>query len=1314
MTTQANSGSKVGAATTFVVKKLWTLFAITLVVIALFMSLLRYSLPFLNDHKEYFESYIANEYSIDLEIGELSASWLNDGPAIVLRNVNIKDGTRSPLTLKIGEVFLEVDFWPSIASRKLQSNDVVLNKLELALDLTRIENANSDFPIIDALENIFLEQLSNFVVSNSRVTLITQANKQAIDITKLSWLNKENRHQGVGEFALEGVSDNNASFILDLYGNVDSYSGTLFAQAQDVNLSAWINEFIGLESQLVSSKGNVEAWIKIENGQLKRIDGQILPTTFEWTTDQSTISNSIKGRFAAIKGEQQWDFSIDDLYLETQGNVLVSGLNGYFSSQNGVVFQLPDPLSLKPLFSLSSLYSLVLADTLAMIDADAQLVELIASIDQNGLTLQADIQDIGWQEHNEVAGLTNLQASILWQDKRGKVVLNASDTAISSQYYFSRSLPVRTISIPVLFDISELESREAGYSAANIIIKDAFVEIDGLQLEIDSEYAAVNNFLSLAVNVLPFGLEKVPELLPKHFIGEGTNGFLKNAFMGTGKVTAADVMWHGALDGFPFDDNTGVFQSNVSVEQADFSFSNGWPALTKLDIDLFFENNGLAMQGPSSLLDKVALTNLEADIPNLSANAMLTITADGAATSEDITSLMLQSSLADSLGELLYKDVLVDGDLTTQLALYIPLNDGSKTRAKGEVYLRNNTVSIPAINLAFNDTQGMVSFDNETISINAMRASLLEQPVTIDVSGKQSPDQYSLTANMVGNWQMSVLAQNVSKELATLFEGTTPWNLDLALNLMAKDFTYVAELTSDLDGVNADLPYPLAKTAVQNLPLTLIAKGDRIASSVDLTLGNVAHFDGALAHKEKQFNRAHLALGPTELESRGLGFSISANFDNLLVDSWYPFIKALTSEIDASKTNLIGVPKRIFIDTEKLSIAGQSFNDVDVTIKRLDDQWAFDVDSNELRGNITLFDEWFSKGIVVDAEYIRIAKVETNDTLTEPTDEIGEIDPKGSALSQFEMDPKSFPSINFTCKSCDIRGINLGRVELEAQPNSDGLKITQLMINNEFGNVNTSGQWYKRNQDHYTFIAGDLNSSDFGEFVNQLGFDSGIEDSSANLSFALTWKDSPMDLKFENLDGQIDWRLSDGSLSEVSDQGSRLFTLLSLNSLVRKLSLDFRDVFAKGFFYDNMKGSVQIAQGIADTRDTLIDGAAGEIEIYGNTDLASQALNYNVNFTPNVTGNLPILVYFFTVSPPTALAALAIDQVLTSAKVISNINYSVTGTIAEPILIETGRQSTEVDLPARTEYTPTDDLPPFVPPTKDDLVEIELQGGQSD
>ena len=80
------------------------------------------------------------------------------------------------------------------------------------------------------------------------------------------------------------------------------------------------------------------------------------------------------------------------------------------------------------------------------------------------------------------------------------------------------------------------------------------------------------------------------------------------------------------------------------------------------------------------------------------------------------------------------------------------------------------------------------------------------------------------------------------------------------------------------------------------------------------------------------------------------------------------------------------------------------------------------------------------------------------------------------------------------------------------------------------------------------------------------------------------------------------------------------------------------------------------------------------------------------------------------VNPPTALAALALDQMLTSAKVISNINYSVTATLDEPILIETGRENTEVDLPARREQLPDSDSG-FLPPTEKDTLMMEVNSG---
>jgi len=224
--------------------------------------------------------------------------------------------------------------------------------------------------------------------------------------------------------------------------------------------------------------------------------------------------------------------------------------------------------------------------------------------------------------------------------------------------------------------------------------------------------------------------------------------------------------------------------------------------------------------------------------------------------------------------------------------------------------------------------------------------------------------------------------------------------------------------------------------------------------------------------------------------------------------------------------------------------------------------------------------------------------------------------------------------------------------------------------------------------------------------LNEFTFSTGIKDSAARFKLDLAWDNAPFDFAFADVNGNVDWSLSDGYLTEISDKGSRIFTLLSLDSLVRKLSLDFRDVFAKGFFYDKINGTMTIENGIAFTQDTVVDGGAGEIDIAGYSDLVNQELNYTVSFAPNVTGNLPALVYFM-VNPPTAIAALAVNQVLTSAKVFSNINYSISGAFSAPVVTELERQSTEVQLPQRqnVQVLKSDD----VPLTEIDKIPVNLQ-----
>ena len=572
----------------------------------------------------------------------------------------------------------------------------------------------------------------------------------------------------------------------------------------------------------------------------------------------------------------------------------------------------------------------------------------------------------------------------------------------------------------------------------------------------------------------------------------------------------------------------------------------------------------------------------------------------------------------------------------------------------------------------------------------------------------------------------------MNTELTEYIDGESDWNTTVQLSLSNSGFNYTANLTADLTATQSVLPAPFDTPAGSSLPLLITSKGDSKASNVEASLGDNIRFDGVLPHKEMQFSRAHLALGESDIANIGTGFSISANLAQADVQEWFTTINMLLSgkgkdtstavekanahssiqSNESKKANLFGTPSRIFAKADKLNFAGHSIKDAQLSATERNKDWILDLASPQARATIRINSDLDEQGIEINADYLSLEKpVEAGGT-TKADSESGVELATNSAMpneegeSPYNIDPNTLPPIYFYCQSCGVHGIDLGEITLDIAKEENGLAIRQLLVKSDETNVTATGYWKHIGGEIQSALNGTLTSPDVGQMLKEYGVESGIKDSSANVAFDITWPNAPMDFGFEQLNGNVEWALSDGYLTELSDKGSRIFTLFSLNSLVRKLSLDFRDVFAKGFFYDDMGGTLSIVDGKAYTDDTEIDGGAGEIEITGFTDLNTGGLNYNVSFAPNVTGNLPFLVYFLA-TPPTALAALAIDQVLTSAKVISNVNYRVTGTIKDPKFDEVERNSKDISLPAQNAPVPAN--PQDRPLTEDDVRRLKME-----
>ena len=1251
----------------YIVRKLWALLALSLVVVAVVLSLLRFSLPYLNEQKAVLEDYLGQQFGAELRIGSITAQWKGLGPAIVLQDIQLVQNQQSPIDLQISETIIELDFWESVIQRQIQSNKFDLRDMRLTIDLAYLQQKDSDYPIIAALEKLFLQQLQSFSISNSRILLLTPNDQQTVLIDQVSWVNKEQRHQGRGQLQIAEIAKNSASFILDLYGNDADISGTFFAKGEELDLSPWISQWLQTPYKLTESRGSFVMWASIEQKSLSSVQLDISNSRFSWDNGQSKIYAAVSGGQinaapTSYTDKASWVINLDNFSLMLNEQLSVSTWLAKVDSAGNFTLNNAEPLDLQPFISL---LPLVLDEsaigTLNELQPQAHLDNIELALNLKGeVNLAAELTQLGWQQTQAIPGLSASSAKVLWANSKGKLSLHSSNNTLFVSETLPQDIEFEELSASVFFNINEqgveLSSDEISLLSTELKIYPQFY------------FNSAQQFLSASASISAMDVADIAHYYPGKLMGEATKNYLSRSLQ-TGKLVGAEVLWHGSFSQFPFAQQQGVFQSTVAIEQGVLQFDPNWPALTDLNINLLFENEGLWMTSQQGKLLDVKLGDLSAVIPSLSAGAVLSIDAKGQASGNQVRELMLNSSLANSLGTVL-QQVQIDNKLTTDLHLHIPLS-GKGVVASGKVTLSDSDVLISSLDLKLEHAKGQISFVNDKVNFKNLSATLLQQPVKVSFKGLQQDEHYQADINMLGNWQVAPLLEKYHPALATYLTGGSQWQAQINLQLPRDGYEYSATLQSNLVKLGSDLPAPFDKLATQPRSLFVDVAGNKQASVVKLQLGNEVIFNGNLPHESMQFSRAHLAIGESDLVGMGLGFSISANVKQLDIDAWYQAINHLLTKSSAESGHvaILEAPKRVFISADSALLASQSLTDLELVAKNTNDSWLLDVNAKEARMEVALYKDWLTQGVNINADFIDLAnwqspiKAETDESLIIP-------------------DPSQFPPINFACQRCRVLNNDLGKVDFALSRSSGGMRIDNFRLNNSYGLLYAQGDWFVNNGKSSTRVTGEFSSSDFGALLKGFQFNSGIKDSAASAKFDLSWQQAPYEFNLATLTGDMDWRLSDGYLTEITDKGSRIFSILSLDSLVRKLKLDFRDVFAKGFFYDKMTGSFQIQNGVVDTRDTVVDGGAGEITMRGITDLNSQQLNYQISFAPKVTSSLPVIVAWM-VNPATALAALAIDQVLTSAKVISNIKFSLTGTFDEPLIEEVQRDSKEITLPAR-------------------------------
>ncbi|MDN3653503.1 YhdP family protein [Thalassotalea ponticola] len=1266
--------------------RLYKTLAVLLVLLAVIITSARILLPHAPAFKQELEQAINNRFDGQISIGELSAGWHRLGPTLILRKVVLLNA--NAMSLEVDEIDVGVDFWHAIRRQSLRFHDFTLKGATLTFDQTQHQyEAKQSATDLDAMYDIIFSQVSRFSVVNSRIVHINSQQRQTMRLRKLAWHNDGELHQGVGAVELDDLGQQTAKLLIELRGDArQQLQGQIYLAGSDLDLSYLISEQLGEQAQSLSSQINFQTWLYIDQGQLTQAHLNLGDNTLSWRNHQQQHQLTLnQGNVSVYRTQAGQAYQLVSsplaLQFDQQAPTDVS-VTGLFN-QAGTTLRLSDIDLAKVWPIVGSLTQLSeQAEAMAPLNLRGTLSDIALFANDRVVKLTTDFHALGIDNTDAIPGVEQLSGKLWLNNNALKVDLLSTNSALDFGDRFRQ---------PIAFDQLNANVRVDWQQGQwSVQVDKATMRAEQLQLNADLQYQVGQQepaLLSLYATVENADASNVANYLPLHLMSPKLVDYLTGAIK-QGQIKQAQVLVNGPVKNFPFRDNSGIFTVQADVEQADYAFAPSWPDINDADLHLNFTNESMLITASKGTLSGIAMDDVKVAIADLSKNAVLTVRTPVTTQASNVQALMNASPLAKSVGETLNTLGAV-GEVKGQFSLDLPLADMSSAVAKGTIEFRDNELQLATPSMHFTQVNGQLTFINDQINAQDVYVRWRDMPISLDVSGERRPDFYQLGIDINALWQEQDTKAQIPASLQAYLQGDILWQGNLNLFITDDNISYQFDANSLLNEATLSLPAPYHKQKGTDRALTVKVKGSKRSSAIEAKYANNLSFSGVLDHDKVTFRQAQLVLGQQQMLLPMDGFHVIADLASIEYDSWQRFVFDLLATLPSANSSeqshsVLPAPERIRGDIGQVNLYGLQVDNVDFNLLAEEDWWLLQLDSKQMRGRVKFYHQFSEQGIDIDADFIRfeadsedtdradksVPRLDLNNSVGELTADVAE---------QSQLQPSDIPSLRFKCDSCRFKQFDFGEVDLALEKNNDTM-ISLSRFNAERKNLKLqlSGSWIKTATRDATQVSGTVQTNEIEKELARFDIESGIKDSGLRANYELRWQGGPHQFNVDSLYGSAKGRLDDGYLAKVSDQGARLFSIFSLQSLLRKLTLDFRDIFSKGMFYSDFKGDFAIAEGVIYTDNLKMDGAAGNLTIKGNTNLVNNQLDYKMLFAPKVTSSLPILAWL--VNPIAGAAAIVINEAIEQAEVVAAINFELTGTVDEPSLKEVNRKTRNVNV----------------------------------
>jgi len=545
--------------------------------------------------------------------------------------------------------------------------------------------------------------------------------------------------------------------------------------------------------------------------------------------------------------------------------------------------------------------------------------------------------------------------------------------------------------------------------------------------------------------------------------------------------------------------------------------------------------------------------------------------------------------------------------------------------------------------------------------------------------------------------------------LAHYATGATNYQATIIMRLGVPDIT----VNSNLQGMVLALPAPLAKSVDAALPLRLQvsapldtnnASAAKSQEQWQVSLGAIANINllRDISGAAPRVLRGTMALGAGASEAMAMpaqGISARLSMDALEVDSWSVLFSGVGNSVGTRKkistpqfdlgTDFL--PNALQLRAREISWGGHALHAVNLKATRTGNLWRSQVETTEFSGQLEYRQAGLG-GTAADSSgagrlYARLSRLSLNSKAALEVDQL------------LDEQPSSIPALDVVAEEFELQGRKLGRLEVEAinqvSPTARDAQrewlLKRLNVSMPEAVLNASGSWRLQplapgaaanvpaeamRDRRRTQLDFKLEIKDSGDLLTRYGMKNVIRKGKGRIDGQVGWQGSPITVDYPSMTGSFSVAIDDGQFLKSEPNIGKLLGVLSLQSLPRRLMLDFRDVFSEGFTFDFVRGDVNISKGQARTNNLQMKGPNAVVLMEGSADIAKETQAIKVVVIPELNAAGAALVYT-AVNPVVGIYSLLAQWLLLKPLVQANTHeFFIDGTWMEPRVTQVERDNT--------------------------------------